>query len=151
MHKGPWVVVALAVWALTAAAAESGMVNIRSAHGVGTTVERLVNALESKGLTVFARIDHAAGAAKAGQSLLPTQVVIFGNPKVGTPLMKCARTVGIDLPQKALVWQDDAGVVWLTYNAPAYLNARHGLDGCDQVLVKVEKVLASFAAAATQP
>ena len=83
-------------------------------------------------------------------SLRPTEVVIFGNPKVGTPLMNCAQSVAIDLPQKALIWQDEAGEVWLAYNDPAYLAGRHKIEGCDEVLKKVSGALANFAAAATK-
>jgi uncharacterized protein (DUF302 family) len=82
---------------------------------------------------VFAGIDHAAGAAKAGKSLRPTELLIFGNPKGGTPLMECAQTAGIDLPLKALVWEDDAQQVWLGYNDPKYLAQRHGIADCPAV------------------
>ncbi len=133
-----------------AVVADSGLVNVESAHDVAGTTDRLVRALESKGLTVFARIDHTAGAQKAGLSLAPTELVIFGNPKVGTPLMHCNRTVGIDLPQKALIWEDDSGVTRLTYNDPAYLSDRHGLAACAEVTEKVRDVLSNFSAAATK-
>lgn len=127
-----------------------GLVQVKSAHSVTATADKLVTVLKSKGMNVFARIDHAAGAAKAGKSLKPTQLVIFGNPKVGTPLMQCARTVAIDLPQKMLIWEADDGQVMLGYNAPQYLNGRHGLGKCDPVLKKVEGALANFAAAAAK-
>lgn len=132
-----------------AAHAEDGLVSVKSARDVPTTADRLVGALEQKGLTIFARIDHAAGAEKAGMSLAPTELIIFGNPKSGTPLMRCDRTVAIDLPLKALIWQDDEGVVWLTYNDPGYLEERHGLAGCEKVLGNISKALARFAEAAT--
>lgn len=133
----------------TVSAQETGTITLKSAHSVSDTADRLVSALESKGMTVFARIDHAAGAAKTGQALAPTQLVIFGNPKVGTPLMKCNRAVAIDLPQKALIWEDGQQNVWFTYNAPAYLNARHNLDACKGVLSKISKALGAFAKTAT--
>ena len=139
---------ALAV-SLPAQAAE-GLVSVRSAHDVATTVERFLAALEANGLKVFARIDHAAGAAGVGKELGPTRVVIFGNPKVGTPLMQCARTVAIDLPQKALVWRDEDGRVWFSYNDPQYLADRHGVGECGGVVRKVERVLGKLAAAATR-
>ncbi|HSW26037.1 MAG TPA: DUF302 domain-containing protein, partial [Burkholderiaceae bacterium] len=85
------------------------------------------------GLTVFARIDHAAGATKVGKSLRPTELLIFGNPQGGTPLMECAQSAGIDLPLKALVWQDEAAQVWLGYNDPAFLAQRHGAASCPVV------------------
>ena len=106
--------------------------------------------LKQKGMTVFARVDHSAGAAKVGKALRDTQLVLFGNPKVGTPLMQCAQSVAIDLPQKALIWKDEAGQVWLSYNDPAYLATRHQIQGCDEVLEKVSGALAKFSQAATQ-
>ena len=133
------------------AVADNGLVNVKSTHSVKDTADRLVKALEAKGMTVFIRIDHAAGAKKAGLSLPPTELVIFGNPKVGTPLMQCSRSVAIDLPQKALIWEDDQGQVWLTYNDPAYLAGRHAITGCEAVLEKVGGALRNFAAAATKP
>ena len=133
----------------TAAGAQSGMRNVASKHDVATTADRLEAVLRDKGMNVFARIDHAAGAAKAGKQLPPTQLVIFGNPKVGTPLMQCARSVAIDLPQKALIWRDAQGKVWLTYNDPAYLAQRHGTGECNGVIKKVSGALANFAKAAT--
>ena len=102
-------------------------------------------------MNVFGRINHAEGARNVGQELRPTELVIFGNPKVGTPLMQCGQTVAIDLPQKALVWQDEDGQVWITYNDPQYLAARHKVNGCKTVLDKVKNALKNFAEAATQP
>ena len=133
------------------AVADSGLVNVKSTHSVKDTADRLEKALATKGMTVFIRIDHAAGAKKVGLALPPTELVIFGNPKVGTPLMQCSRSVAIDLPQKALIWEDDQGQVWLTYNDPAYLATRHAITGCKAVLEKVGGALKNFAAAATQP
>lgn len=131
--------------------ADSGIVSVKSSHSVEDTTDRLVKALETKGMTVFNRINHAEGAKKIGSSLLPTELVIFGNPKVGTPLMVCSRSVAIDLPQKALIWEDDKGQVWLSYNNPTYLAERHGISGCQEVLKKVAGALKNFAAAATKP
>jgi len=129
--------------------ADNGLVSVKSSHDVATTADKLETVLKSKGMNVFGRVNHAAGAEKAGMSLRPTEVVIFGNPKVGTPLMKCAQSVAIDLPQKALIWEDEAGQVWLAYNDPAYLANRHQIEGCDEVLQKVTGALSKFAAAAT--
>mgnify|MGYP000273487978 CR=1 FL=1 len=129
--------------------AADGLVRVQSAHDVETTADRLVRVLERKGMTVFDRVDHAAGAERVGQALGPTRLVIFGNPKVGTPLMRCGRSVAIDLPQKALIWRDADGAVWLGYNDPAYLAARHGIDDCGGVIGKIEQALAGFARAAT--
>jgi uncharacterized protein (DUF302 family) len=109
--------------------AVDGLTTIASAHGPAETLARLEAALTQKGLTVFARLDHAAGATAVGLSLRPTTVLIFGAAKAGTPLMQAAQTIGIDLPLKALVWQDAAGETWLSYNDPHWLARRHGLDG----------------------
>lgn len=108
--------------------AREGLISIRSTRSVAEIVRRLETALEAKAVTLFARIDHAAGAAAAGLSLRPTTVLIFGNAKAGTPLMQAEQTIGIDLPLKILVWQDAAGTAWLTYNDPAWLARRHGTD-----------------------
>jgi uncharacterized protein (DUF302 family) len=104
-----------------------GLITLRSAYGPTETMSRLEAAVKAKGLTVFARIDHAAGAAEVGLPLLPTEVLIFGNARGGTPLMQAMQTIGIDLPLKALVWQDESGSTWLSYNDPAWLARRHGL------------------------
>ena len=135
--------------AANANAAGEGMISVKSAHSVADTADRLENILKSKGMKVMNRIDHSAGAAGAGMTLRPTQLLIFGNPKVGTPLMLCSQSIAIDLPQKALIWEDAAGQVWLSYNDPAFLRLRHGTQGCDQVLDKVAGALGNFAAAAT--
>lgn len=129
--------------------ASEGLVVVQSQHDVATTADRLEAALVEKGMTIMNRIDHAGGAASAGLELRPTQLVIFGNPRVGTPLMQCAQGVAIDLPQKALIWEDANGEVWLGYNDPQYLSSRHGIEGCDEVLARVSGALANFAKAAT--
>ena len=129
-------------------AAGEGMIDVQSAHSVAATADRLETILGSKGMNVFARIDHAAGAQKAGMSLPPTELLIFGNPKVGTPLMKCSPSIAIDLPQKALIWEDTSGTVWISYNDPQFLKLRHNTQGCDEVLKKVAGALATFAKAA---
>jgi len=142
-------VIIMTLLASGSALSHHGMVTIASEFDVETTANRLVEALNSKGLKVFAQIDHAAGAKGADLELLPTQLVIFGNPKVGTPLMQCNRTAAIDLPQKALIWQDEQNSVWLTYNDPDYLSERHALGECAPVIEKIKNVLANFARAAT--
>ncbi|MEN8141644.1 MAG: DUF302 domain-containing protein [Thermodesulfobacteriota bacterium] len=133
------------------ALADSGLVSIKSSHPVKETADRLEKSIGAKGLTLFKRIDHSAGAREAGQKLRPTQLLIFGDPKVGTPLMQCGQTMAIDLPQKVLVWQDEEGQVWFSYNEPEYLAKRHGIRGCLAVIKKVQTVLANFAQAATAP
>ena len=128
----------------TAVAAGEGMISVKSAHSVSATADRLENVLGAKGMTVFARIDHAAGAKKAGKALLPTELLVFGNPKVGTPLMLCSRSIAIDLPQKALIWEDAAGDTWISYNDPEFLKLRHGTEGCNKVFNKVSMALGNF-------
>ena len=110
-----------------AAAAKSGIVDKPSNHSVEQTVEKLKNILQSKGVTLFALVDHSGEAEKAGMKMRPTKLLIFGSPKAGTPLMLAAPSVAIDLPLKILVWEDQQGKVWITYNSPDYLKERHGL------------------------
>ncbi len=146
---GRLLVIGLLAFPLSLMAAD-GMVTVKSNHSAEATADKLVAVLEEKGMTVMKRINHTAGANKAGLVLRPTEVVIFGNPKVGTPLMQCAQSVAIDLPQKALIWEDSEGVVWLGYNDPEYLKQRHSIKGCDEVVEKVKGALAGFAKAATE-
>jgi uncharacterized protein (DUF302 family) len=133
----------------TSVFAADGMINVQSAHSVATTADRLEKVLKKKGMTVFTRINHAAGAEKVGKTLRPTELVIFGNPKVGTPLMLCSQSIAIDLPQKALIWEDANGKVWFSYNDPQHLANRHKTEGCDKVLKKVAGALGKFSAKAT--
>lgn len=104
----------------------NGLVHTPSAYSVAETLERVESLLDSKGLTVFARVDHSGEAAKVGIEMRPTQLLIFGSPKAGTPVMLATPTTAIDLPLKALVWEDEQGKVWITHNTPEYLQARHG-------------------------
>jgi len=136
---------------VSTAIAGNGVISVKSSHDVKVTADRLENILNQKGMNVFIRINHAAGAQKVGKKLRATELIVFGNPKVGTPLMQCRQSVGIDLPQKALIWQDDQGQVWLSYNSPNYLAQRHGIKGCEEVIKKVQKALSNFAKAATMP
>ena len=121
--------------------AADGLITIQSSYGPEDTMSRFEAELRAKGMTVFARVDHAAGAAAVGLSLRPTEVLIFGNAKAGTPLMQSMQTIGIDLPLKALVWQDASGSTWLSYNDPSWLAKRHGLGR------EVETTVAAMAAA----
>lgn len=107
--------------------AGAGMVHLRSHRTVPETLARLEASLRAHGLDIFARVDHSGEAAKAGLAMRPTQVLIFGSPKAGTPLMVAAPTLAIDLPLKALVWEDAAGAVWLSHNSPEYLQQRHNV------------------------
>ncbi|MDN3355393.1 DUF302 domain-containing protein [Actinomadura sp. DC4] len=115
---------------------DHGMVTVASGWSAGETIDRLQAVATEAGLLVFARIDHAAGAARAGMELRPTELLIFGNPQGGTPLMQDRQTSGIDLPIKALAWQDAEGKVWLTYNDAAWLADRHGLGAESETAVR---------------
>lgn len=146
------IIAVLAIIMLAPAAfAGTGLVTKKSAHSVAQTLDRLEGALKDKGIVVFARIDHAAGAKKAGMHLRPTELLIFGNPKLGTPLIESKQTIGIDLPLKVLAWQDENGQVWLTYNAPAFLANRHGITDRAQVLKKMTGALHKLTDVATKP
>jgi uncharacterized protein (DUF302 family) len=128
-----------------AADAADGLITMKSAHGVKETMDRLASAAKARGLNVFLRLDHAAGAEKIGKSLRPTELLIFGNPQGGTPLMECAQSAGIDLPLKALAWQDASGQVWLGYNDPQFIVDRHGAKECGPVALKLRKALGGLA------
>lgn len=134
---------------VSAQTTSQGLITYRSDYSTSETIERFKASLAKRKLTLFATIDHQLGAKNTGQELLPTQLIIFGNPKVGTPLMQCNRNIAIDLPQKALIWQDRAGRVWLAYNNPQYLMDRHNLDNCQEEIAKIEVVLKSLAVEAT--
>jgi uncharacterized protein (DUF302 family) len=123
-----------------------GIVNVPSRHTVDETVERLKAILEEKGVTLFGAVDHSGEAEKVGLTMNPTKLLIFGNPKAGTPLMVAAPSVAIDLPLKILVWEDSQGKVWVSYNAPDYLMERHGLppELLDKIAV-VETLAAKIA------
>lgn len=125
------------------------LMNVKSANDVKTTADKLEAVLKDKGMTVFTRIDHAAGAKKVDKELRPTELVIFGNPNIGTLLMQCQQTVGIDLPMKALIWEDESGQVWFSYDNPDFTKNKHSVEGCDPVFEKITGALAKFAAAAT--
>lgn len=146
------VLVALAVVLVASpeARAGEGLVVKESAHSVSATLDRLTKVLESKGITIFTRIDHAAGAKKIGAALKPTELLIFGNPKLGTPLMQAERKIGLDLPLKALAWEDEAGKVWLAYTAPNTLKARHNVSGRDKVFKKMTGALDKLTGAAVK-
>jgi uncharacterized protein (DUF302 family) len=131
---------------------ESGLKTVRSQNSVKTTIDRLAQTVESKGLLVFARIDHSANAAEIGLTLRPTELLIFGNPKAGTPLMQDQQTVGIDLPVKALAWEDSAGAVWLTYIEAEWMSTRHRLrPGCDAIIMAIDAGLVAVAGEACGP
>jgi uncharacterized protein (DUF302 family) len=130
--------------------AADGLITIRSSYGPEETMNRFEAEVQAKGMAVFAHIDHAAGAAAAGLSLRPTDLLIFGNAKGGTPLMQAIQSIGIDLPLKALVWQDASGTTWLSYNDPVWLAQRHGLDdGAKATVNAMAQALHAIASKAT--
>jgi uncharacterized protein (DUF302 family) len=130
---------AAVVWVLTlacsadAAFAADGLITMRSPYSEPETMDRFVTVATNAGMKIFARIDHAAGAQQVGRSLRPTEVLIFGNPKGGTPFLECSQTVGIDLPMKLLVWTDESNQVWIGYNDPAWVGRRHGVQSCPAI------------------
>ena len=128
-----------------------GLTSIQSNFGPKETIDRLEAEIRAKGLNVFARIDHAAGAAEVGLTLRPTEVIILGNASGGTPLMQSVQTVGIDLPLKALVWEDAAGKTWVSYNEPKWIAKRHGITNKDAVLGKMSELLSAIARRAANP
>ncbi|HFD81367.1 MAG TPA: DUF302 domain-containing protein [Gammaproteobacteria bacterium] len=130
--------------------AADGLIVMKSAHSVAATLDRFERTLRARGMTVFARVDHSAGAAGAGLELRLEQLLIFGNPKLGTLLMQSRPTAGIDLPMKALAWKDDSGQVWLAYNDPRYLAARHGISDRGPVIEKMRRALASLSKQAAE-
>jgi len=122
-----------------------GLTSIPGSLGPKETMDRLEAEIRTKGLTVFSRIDHAAGAAEVGLRLAPTNLIIFGNARGGTPLIQSAQTVGIDLPLKILVWQDAANNTWLSYNEPRWIGQRHGVAGVESTIDKMADLLAAIA------
>jgi uncharacterized protein (DUF302 family) len=132
-------------------AVDTGLVTLPSAHGVTATIERLRALLAQKGIEVFAHIDHAAGARQVGLPLRPTQVLIFGNPNAGTPLMQSRQTIGLDLPLRVLVWEDADGKAWLTYRAVADAARRHQIADRGQAVKGLDDGLAGLASLATAP
>lgn len=129
--------------------ATESMISVESNYSVKATADRFEEILENKGLTIFARINHSENASAVNLELAPAEVIIFGNPKVGTPLMQCSKTVAIDLPQKALFWKNSKGKVFLSYNNPEYLKERHNINGCESAINKISGVLGKLSKAAT--
>ena len=128
----------------------NGIVLLKSNNSVTATIDKLETVLKKKGMTIFKRVNHTTGAEKAGLKLRPTELLIFGNPKVVTPLMLCSPTAALDLPQKALAYKDENGQTWLAYNDPAYMAKRHGITGCEKAVQKVTNALANFTSVATE-
>ena len=121
-----------------------GLTTIASRFDPKETMDRLESEVRARGMTVFARIDHAAGAAEVGLTLRPTELIIFGNARGGTPLMQSVQTVGIDLPLKALVWEDASGTTWLSYNEPSWIAQRHSIANAEPVVSKMAAALSAI-------
>lgn len=138
---------AIIIYAVPSMAAE-GVITVQSNFDVEETANRMEEILKQKGMTIFNRIKHSEGASKVGIEIRDTELLIFGNPKVGSPLMKCQQTIAIDLPQKALIWENSKGAVNISYNDPKYLQSRHDVSGCEEVFTKVGKALAGITQAA---
>ena len=134
---------------MTAEAHPEGLGLTPSRYDPAKTVELFVAAITRRGMAVLARIDHAAAAAKAGMTLRPTEVLTFGNPKAGTPLMQTAQTIGIDLPLKALVFEDAGGKTWIAWNDPQWLAVRHGIGADEPILAMMTSALAAIVQEAT--
>ncbi|UCH79743.1 MAG: DUF302 domain-containing protein [Nitrospiraceae bacterium] len=129
--------------------AAEGMMDVESSFGVKETGDKLERVLKEKGMTIFNRVKHSEAAKHVGVDLRETELIIFGNPKVESPLIKCQQSVAIDLPQKALIWKDSEDKVWIPYNNPGYLKKRHNISNCEEVISKIEKALAGIAKAAS--
>ena len=143
------IIATLAIAALPACA--SDLITKSSPHSVGDTADNLVAAVEGAGAKVFARVDHAAGAANIGSSLRPTQMVMFGNPKLGTPALQAAQTAGLDLPLRVVIYEDASGQTMVTYHDPASLARDHGIPGNAEVLTKMTGALNNLTNAAIAP
>ncbi|WP_350433262.1 DUF302 domain-containing protein [Shewanella sp. H8] len=135
--------------ASTQAYAVESLISLESHYSAKETADRFESIIKDKGFTVFARIDHQKNAAGVDLTLRPTEVIIFGNPKIGTQLMLCNQMVAIDLPQKVLISEDADNKVWLSYNNPEYIKQRHNIAGCDKVISKISGVLSKLSMAAT--
>jgi uncharacterized protein (DUF302 family) len=128
-----------------------GLTTVASCFGPKETMDRLEIEVRSNGMDVFARIDHAASAAKIGLTLSPTKLIIFGNARGGTPLMQSVQTIGIDLPLKVLVWEDAAGKTWISYNEPKWIVQRHGVTNSQPIVTKMADLLSAISTAAAGP
>ena len=144
------IVLIVSMFLATQATAGDGLITQKSNNSVDVTLDRLESIVTEKGLTVFARIDHSAGAKKVGLELRPTKQLIFGNPKIGTLMMQSNQQAGIDLPMKALAWEDEAGQVWLTCSTAKYLAGRHHIEDREAVVDKMTGALRKFSSYATQ-
>src|SRR6478609_10697696 len=128
-----------------------GLTTVPSRFGPKETMDRLATEIQAREMKVFARIDHAAGATEVGLTLRPTELIIFGNARGGTPFMQSVQTVGIDLPLKVLVWEDAAGKTWISYNEPDWIVQRHGIANAERIVAKMEDLLSAISTAAANP
>ena len=144
-----WLVAITCYFIISTVSASDGLVTKKSEFGAKETLDRLESVLEKKGITIFARISHTRGAEGVGIELRPTELLIFGNPKLGSHFFTSQQTAGIDLPMKALAWEDTDGQVWLTYNDPQYIAGRHGIDDRDDTVLKMTGALDRLTNAAT--
>lgn len=145
------ILIVISLTSISFAGADNGLITIKSRNSVKQTMDVLEAALKKKGIGVWARVDHQANGAGVNEDLRPTTVLIFGNPKLGTPLMRSTQTIGIDLPMKALAWQDEKGQVWLTYNDPDYLARRHGIQDKEELIKKMSGALKNLTKLAAAP
>lgn len=141
MVKRIILVMVCAVLSTAAFAADNGLIKKKSAHSVAVTLDRLENVLKAKGIGIAVRWKHSEKAKAAGMELRDTEILIFGNPKMGSPLMMSNQEIGVDLPMKALAYKDEKGQVWLVYNDPAYLKKRHAISDKDAVFEKMSGAL----------
>jgi uncharacterized protein (DUF302 family) len=151
MTKLPALIAAAVIIPSLAWAGDDRLVAKKSPHPVAVTLDRLSEALKTRGIGVAARVDHAGAAQKAGLALKPTQLLIFGNPKLGTPLMQSNRRIGIELPMRVLAWEDDGGQVWVAYVKPDVLKSDYSVDGRDDVFKAMTQALDSLTNEAIKP
>lgn len=144
------ILLSLSLLAFTSLSYANGIISKTSTHSVKETVDKLETIVAAKGFKVVARVNHAKAAEKSGQNLNPTEVLIFGNPKVGTALMKSNQAIGLDLPVKVIVWEDDKGVVTIAYNDPAWMVSRYGINDRGEVVKKMSGALGKFTDAAAK-
>ena len=151
MIKSPALIAAIVAIPSLAWTGDDRMVTKKSAHSVAATLDRLSEVLKTRGIGITARVDHAAAAEKVGQTLKPTQLLIFGNPKLGTPLMQSNRRIGVELPMKVLAWEDDSGQVWLAYVKPEVLKSEYSIDGHDDTFREMGQALEKLTDEAIKP
>ena len=151
MTKLPALVAAVVMIPSLAWTGDDRLVTKKSPHSVAATLDRLSAALETRGIGIAARVDHASAAQKFDQTLEPTQLLIFGNPKLGTPLMQSNRRIGLDLPMKVLAWEDERGQVWLAYVKPDVLKSEHSVKGHDDIFKEMAQALEKLTDEAVKP